>query len=284
MQYIGLLSACSLAFAMGLADDAYNTQPLIKLSIQILCGILFLITDTNIQLFDFPLLNQILTVLWVVAIMNSLNMLDNMDGITGTTSVFILLTCLSSSFILFELNRNIWSILLLAQVGSIVGFLFFNINPSKMFMGDSGSQFIGLFVAFFSIKFLINIGEIVDGPNWSGMVICLLAFTPTAVDTLTVIINRLKKGKSPMVGGKDHTTHFLVYAGLKDKQVWYIFILISALSTILSTYLIYLSKFHIFIPILIFITYFIVIFILLFRLTIKYKEKEKEKVNSKDVG
>jgi UDP-GlcNAc:undecaprenyl-phosphate/decaprenyl-phosphate GlcNAc-1-phosphate transferase len=166
-----------------------------------------------------------LPVLWVVTIMNSLNMLDNMDGITGTTVTFILISCLLSSFIIFELNRNIWSIILVAQIGALIGFLYYNVNPSKLFMGDAGSQYIGLVVSFFSIKFLLNVGSLIAQPKWIGLIICLIAFTPAAVDSLTVTINRIKSGRSPMVGGKDHTTHHLVYAGLTDKQVWYVFYL-----------------------------------------------------------
>lgn len=226
-QYIGLFIAGSLAFLMGLADDAYNTKPLIKLAIQIGCGVIFVATDSRIELTHHFWVDAGITVLWVIAVMNSLNMLDNMDGITGTVVVFILAACLGSSYFIFEVNRNVWSILLVSQIGAMLGFLKLNIHPSKLFMGDAGSQFIALFVSFFAIHNLWNAGKSIESPSWIGMLICLVAFTPSAVDTLTVVINRLRKGQSPMVGGKDHTTHHLVYAGLNDKKVWYVFVLIS---------------------------------------------------------
>jgi UDP-GlcNAc:undecaprenyl-phosphate/decaprenyl-phosphate GlcNAc-1-phosphate transferase len=277
IQYVGLISAGSLAFVMGLADDAYNTRPIGKLLIQIFCGCLLVITNTYIQISGVFIIDATITVLWVITIMNSLNMLDNMDGITGTTVVFILLSCILASFIIFELNRNIWSIILIAQIGAIIGFLYYNVNPSKLFMGDAGSQYIGLLVAFFSIKFLWNIGEITGQANWIGVIICLIAFTPAAVDSLTVTINRIKKGKSPMVGGKDHTTHHLVYAGLTDKQVWYVFLLIALFSTIFSVFLVYLCMINITLPIPFFLLYFIAIFFVLYRFTIKYKSTDNEK-------
>ena len=84
-----------------------------------------------------------------------------------------------------------------------------------------------------------------DGVNehssWVSMILTLTALTPAAADTLTVVINRLLEGKSPMVGGKDHTTHHLVYAGFKDKQVWIIFSVIGFISFVLSVLIVYLS-------------------------------------------
>ncbi|MES2587565.1 MAG: MraY family glycosyltransferase [Bacteroidota bacterium] len=275
-EFVGLLTAGTLAFLMGLADDAYNTQPLAKLFIQILCGVIFVFTNTVIDLTHVFALDASLTVIWVIALMNSLNMLDNMDGITGTTVTFILISCLISSFIIFDFNRNIWSIILVSQIGALLGFLKYNINPSKLFMGDAGSQFIGLLVAFFSIKCLWNVGELTSNPSWVGIFICLIALTAPAVDTLTVSINRLRKGKSPMVGGKDHTTHHLVYAGLSDKQVWYVFTLISFFSALLSIFMIYLSKKAIIIPLIFFVLFFVGVFFILYRFTIKYKAPKQE--------
>lgn len=275
-EYIGLLTAGSLAFMMGLADDAYNTQPLVKLFIQILCGVVFVFTKTTIDLTHNTWIDGFITIIWVITLMNSLNMLDNMDGITGTTVLFILISCLLASFLIYDINRNIWSIFLVSIIGSILGFLYYNVNPSKLFMGDAGSQFIGLFVSFFSIKCLWNVGELTNNPSWIGAIICLIAFTPAAVDSLSVTINRLKKGKSPMVGGKDHTTHHLVYAGLTDKQVWYVFLIISFISTILSVYMVYISKMGILAPLIFFILFFISVFVVLYRFTLKYHPpKEK---------
>ncbi len=270
-EFVGLLSAGTLAFLMGLADDAYNTRPLGKLFIQILCGLIFVFTNTTIDLTHIYFVDAVITVIWVIALMNSLNMLDNMDGITGTTVGFILISCLVSSFIIFDFNRNFWTIILISQIGALLGFLKYNINPSKLFMGDAGSQFIGLIVAFFSIKCLWNVGEDTQNPSWIGIFICLIALTPAAVDTLTVSINRIKKGKSPMVGGKDHTTHHLVYAGLSDRQVWYVFTFVSACSTALSIFMIYLSKKGILIPLIFFFLFFVVVFVILYRFTLKYQ-------------
>lgn len=273
-KYVGLFLAGSLAFAMGLADDAYNTKPLLKLGVQILCGVIFVLSGTYVMLFDNIYIDGGLTILWVIIIMNSLNMLDNMDGITGTTSLFILVACLVSSWIILGFNMNIWSLSLVSMVGALIGFLSMNIHPSKLFMGDAGSQFIGAFVAFFGMEFLINAGTHLKQHSWLGLCVAIVAFTPAAVDTLTVVINRLKRGQSPMVGGKDHTTHHLVYAGLNDIQVWYVFVGIGAGGSAFAVLMVYLINLSVVLPILFFLAYFVVVFILLYRNTIKYAQNK----------
>ena len=278
-QYVGLFTAGSLAFIMGLADDAYNTKPLIKLTVQILCGVIFVVTGSTINLFHHDYLDALFTVVWVVVIMNSLNMLDNMDGITGSTVLFILVTCIVSSWIIFPFNINIWVLIMISVLGAVIGFLSMNIHPSKLFMGDAGSQFIGLFVAFFGMQFLWNIGTATPGnehPSWLGLCVTLVAFTPAAVDTLTVVINRMKQGKSPMVGGKDHTTHHLVYAGLSDRKVWLVFVLIGALSSLLAIMMVHLVSLEAYLPVLFFVVYFVFVFVLLYRNTLKYPAPEKK--------
>jgi UDP-GlcNAc:undecaprenyl-phosphate GlcNAc-1-phosphate transferase len=270
LEFNGLLMASLLAFGIGLADDAYNTRPFLKLLGQIGCGLILVFTDNSISFFHIDIADAILTVVWIVAIMNSLNMLDNMDGITATVSLFILLSCMVSILFISNFEFNLWVIILVAEIGAIIGFLTYNVNPSRIFMGDTGSQFLGLFVGFFAIKGLWNAPITYELPAWSGMLIALTAFTPAAVDTLTVVINRLRKGQSPMVGGKDHTTHHLVYKGLNDFQVWLRFLLISVLSFLISVTLVYYLDLGYYLPSLIGIIFFLIVFILLYRNTMKY--------------
>lgn len=269
-KYVGLFLASSIAFLMGLADDAYNTKPKIKLGVQVLCGLIFVFSDTTILLFDNVYIDGAITVLWVIIIMNSLNMLDNMDGITGTTALFILVSCLLSSWIILGFNMNIWSLSLASMIGGLLGFLSMNIYPSKLFMGDAGSQFIGVFVAFFGIEFLLNAGTTLEQHSWLGVCVAIVAFTPAAVDTLTVVINRIRRGQSPMIGGKDHTTHHLVYAGFNDRKVWFLFVAIGAGATLLSVAMVNLISLDIVVPVVFFLTYFVFVFILLYRNTIKF--------------
>ncbi|WP_165779317.1 MraY family glycosyltransferase [Brumimicrobium salinarum] len=270
IEFIGLIAAATLAFGIGVADDAYNTKPLLKLIGQISCGLIFVFSNNTVDVFHQPIIDGLITVIWVVAVMNSLNMLDNMDGITGTVSFFILTTCFVVLAMINDPNNLLWMFLIIAEVGALLGFLMYNIHPAKMFMGDTGSQFIALFISFFGIKALWNLPAIYEVPSWTSLFLVLTAFTPTVADTLTVVINRRKRGDSIMLGGKDHTTHHLVYRGFSDFKVWLIFLLISIFSfgyAICLSYFLIIGKYWIaFFGLL----FFLVIFIPLYRNTLKY--------------
>ncbi len=272
-QYIGLLMATSLGFAMGISDDAYDTRPFLKLFVQITCGIIFAVSDNQIELFSSDIVNKLLTVIWVVTLMNSLNMLDNMDGITGTVTLFVLISCLFLFWLTGGYFLSIWGLLMVICSGAIVAFLKFNVYPSKMFMGDGGSQFIGVIISFFTIKVLFSGAFVLKGSIFLGPILALVMLTPAAADTLSVVINRLRKGKSPMVGGKDHTTHHLVYSGKTDKQVWYVFLLLSILSMLMSFGVYLIADINHVLALSIGMVYFLIVFGLLYRNTIKFKQQ-----------
>ena len=272
-QFIGLLMATSLGFAMGISDDAYDTRPFLKLFVQIACGAIFAISGNQLHLFSSDILNTVITVVWVVTLMNSLNMLDNMDGITGTVALFVLLSCLLLTWISTGYILSIWSLLMVVCIGAMIAFLKFNVHPSSMFMGDGGSQFIGVILAFFTIKVLFSNELFPDDSVLLGPILALVMLAPAAADTLTVVINRLKKGTSPMVGGRDHTTHHLVYAGKTDRQVWYVFLILSVLSTLVCIGVFLLAKNKQGIAMLLGGLYFLTVFVYLYRNTIIYKQK-----------
>jgi UDP-GlcNAc:undecaprenyl-phosphate/decaprenyl-phosphate GlcNAc-1-phosphate transferase len=228
-QLLGVLGSVTLAFVMGLADDAYNTKPFLKLFVQILCGVILISTGQVIDLFEYTWMNQVLTILWVVGIMNSINMLDNMDAITALVSVFVLIEALLIIYIQQDFY-NVHIIMLLGVVGALGGFLFFNWHPSKIFMGDTGSQFLGILLAVIGIRYFWNAKDFGNQEFHSKQIIVtILAFLIPICDTTTVVINRILRGRAPWVGGKDHTTHHLSYLGLTDSQIAIAF---SALSTV----------------------------------------------------
>lgn len=233
-ELLGLFITITLAFLLGLSDDAYDTKPLIKLGIQILCGLILIWTNSAVELFESNWVNNIVTVIWVVGIMNSINMLDNMDGITTIAAIFIILTIIGIS-IPFQIVNNVEIFLLITVLGALCGFMIFNWNPSKMFMGDTGSQFLGMFLAFFSIKFLWNAGiETGNYSVFSNFTLVLIAFSVPLMDTTFVTVRRLAKKERPWIGGKDHSTHLLSYKGLTDKQVALVFIGLGLIGLLLS--------------------------------------------------
>jgi UDP-GlcNAc:undecaprenyl-phosphate/decaprenyl-phosphate GlcNAc-1-phosphate transferase len=264
LQFIGVLFASTLGFLMGLFDDAYNTKPLIKLFTQISCGVILISTNICIHVFEYEWLNYIITVFWVVGIMNSVNMLDNMDAITTLVSIFILVTIIINLFIVEDFsNPDIF--ILLGVLAALIGFLRYNWNPSIVYMGDTGSQFLGAFLAGIGIIYLWNYPDHNGAEIWSKQTItAVLVFCIPIIDTTTVVIKRISKGKSPFIGGKDHTTHHVSYLGFNDRQVAYIYSAISIVSLILAVIAINFIDNWNYYHIAIYGLYFLLLFIVLF--------------------
>jgi UDP-GlcNAc:undecaprenyl-phosphate GlcNAc-1-phosphate transferase len=233
IQHIGILLAITIGFFTGLADDAYNTVPWLKLVAQITTGFVLIFCNVTIDFFGIDWADTLLTLFWTVAVMNSINMLDNMDGITASVSVFILISAALTAFPLTD-NHLFYTFVCGGTAAAILGFLYFNWHPSKMYMGDTGSQMLGALLAAIGVIFFWNNDNIVN-PNdwWQKIVIVAVAFVVPIADSLTVTINRLRRGQSPLVGGRDHTTHHLSFAGLKDNQIALVMVLFSLISTCL---------------------------------------------------
>ncbi|MFA4851365.1 MAG: MraY family glycosyltransferase [Bacteroidales bacterium] len=233
-QFIGILFASTLGFLMGMFDDAYNTKPFIKLFAQISCGIILISTNVYIHIFEYEILNYAITILWVVGIMNSLNLLDNMDAIAAIVSISIILTIIINLFWIDDFkNPDIF--ILVGLFAALVGFLKFNWSPSIIYMGDTGSQFLGAFLAALGIIYFWNHSEGQGIEIFSKQIITsVLIFSIPIIDTTTVVIKRIRKGRSPFVGGKDHTAHHLSYLGFNERQVALIFSGISCVTMILS--------------------------------------------------
>ncbi len=262
-RFTGIVGATSLGFLMGLSDDAYNTRPVLKFLTQVLCGVILIYSGTFINIFDNNILNYSLTILWVVGLMNSINMLDNMDGITTIVSIVISFTILFLMLINNETD-SVGTTIVIGLLASLLGFLYFNWNPSKMYMGDTGSQYLGVLLAALSINYLWNPVTTVEFSISRQLLIPLLSFIIPIVDTTTVVIKRISKGNSPFIGGKDHTTHHLSYLGLSEKQVAALIALISIISSAIVVYIISNIKVWSHLYTVIFITYFLIVFGALF--------------------
>ena len=233
--FVGLLLSCASGFLLGLADDAYDTRPFLKFGIQLLCGFILIASGIVINISSSWYINDILTHFWVVGIMNSINMLDNMDGITAIVSSGIILNTILKIIIYNDIS-NMHFLALIGVLASLLAFIRFNWHPSKMYMGDTGSQFLGIFLAAMGIIYFWNDPYSVVHPPASGKLIAsaVMVFILPILDTTVVVVNRLSKGQSPFIGGKDHTTHSLAYLGLTDRQVAWVFIAFTVCSLSLN--------------------------------------------------
>ncbi|MCS7029691.1 MAG: undecaprenyl/decaprenyl-phosphate alpha-N-acetylglucosaminyl 1-phosphate transferase [Bacteroidia bacterium] len=231
-QWIGILIATALGFAMGLYDDAYHLRPLPKFLSQLVCAIILIATGSVVKVTNVFLLDAFITIFWVVGIMNSINMLDNMDGITGSIS----LIAIAAMFIpVFEIQGfNTQTFTLIAVMGSLIGFLYLNWNPSKLYMGDSGSQFLGAFLSGIAIMYLWQQNHFQGSYGYMANVILpAIVFIIPIIDTTIVTFKRISRGCSPFVGGKDHITHHFVFYALTDKSTAILLASIATCSAIL---------------------------------------------------
>lgn len=276
-EFLGLLAASSLGFIVGLADDAFNTRPLLKFLGQVMCGVILILTNNVIDLFDIELLNYLFTLFWVIGLMNSINMLDNMDAITTSIS----LTIICSALFMILLQKEYDSIYLLVLMGvasSLFGFLYYNWHPSKMYMGDTGSQFLGVFLACIGINYFWNFEDVNENVIFSKQALtAILVFIMPIIDTTTVVINRLRRGQSPFVGGKDHTTHCLSYLGFSDRHVAFTFAGISLLSLVFVFYIYkYVTNWS-YIHIISILGYCLTLFIIFYAISRKFEFKHAVK-------
>jgi UDP-GlcNAc:undecaprenyl-phosphate GlcNAc-1-phosphate transferase len=222
-RFLGLFLSATLAFLIGFADDAYGTHPRAKFLGQIACGVILLLFGIHIEFFsvmneNLLVVDYVLTVLWVVGMMNSLNMLDNMDGVTATIATTLAVSAMN--MIISVEGLGLMFYVLTAIIGGFVGFLFWNWRPAKVYMGDTGSMFIGMVVAFFGIIYFWNIKSTPDNVSPLRMgLIPLMVFIVPIMDTTFVTVARLARGSSPFVGGKDHLTHNLARLGVPEALV-----------------------------------------------------------------
>lgn len=219
-QIIGIVAATSLGFLAGLYDDAFNTNPLLKFILQLSCGIILIAFNVKINISNLEFVNIFFTLVWVIGLMNSINMLDNMDGVTASISAMIIAGIIGVAAMTGHAASDFYMLILVGVLGALIGFLRFNWSPSRIFMGDTGSQFLGVFLAATSIIFLWSFNEGNQGLlQVKPFVLPALFFIIPIIDTTTVTVRRLLRGQSPFVGGKDHITHHFAYLGLRESNV-----------------------------------------------------------------
>lgn len=224
------ISIFALAIAIiGVVDDFLNLNWKVKIIFQfvfVIIPIYYLNLFINFEnIFGIDLnnnLNLIFTSFWIILLMNSINFTDNMDGFASLNTAFI---CLALSFLSFIYNQNYLADISFILMFSILGFFILNFPPAKIYMGDSGSLFIGFVLGFISILFDWN----PDGSQilYSSFAPVFLFFTIPVLDFFTVFVYRIKNNISPTTGGTDHISHRLLATGIDIKNVLIIFILIN---------------------------------------------------------
>ncbi|HEY3232310.1 MAG TPA: MraY family glycosyltransferase [Roseiflexaceae bacterium] len=229
-ELVGILLGATLVSLFGLADDRWGLHAYLKLGGQLLAGVVLIVGGTQVQLFVQPWLNWVFTLLWVVGITNAFNLLDNMDGLSGgiatvVAAFFLLLAALGGQFLVGTLAA--------ALIGACVGFLRYNLNPATIFMGDTGSLFLGFLLAALGIK--LRFPSNVPWVTWL-VPVCVLALP--IFDTSLVFVSRLRHGLNPLTTpGKDHLSHRLVALGLTRREAVLTCYLISGACGMVAIYI-----------------------------------------------
>jgi UDP-GlcNAc:undecaprenyl-phosphate GlcNAc-1-phosphate transferase len=204
---------------VGFADDKLRggLPPGTKLTGQVVAATVAILGGLQLRVFGVAWLDLPLTLLWIVGLSNAINLLDNMDGLsagaTAIASVFF--------FAIAALNGQVLvGAMALALAGACSGFLRYNFNPATVFMGDTGTLFLGFLVAVIGMKLKAS------GPGWWSFILVVVVLALPIFDTGLVTAYRLWKGRDLAQGGKDHTSHRLMKLGLPYR--WAVLVLYGA--------------------------------------------------------
>lgn len=207
-----ILVACTIMFITGLIDDLYELKPIYKLVAQVASTFILVYKG---YLFGNNFLGWIgvpITFLWVIGITNAINLLDNMDGLSAGISSIVAIIIGAISIISGDVQTALFSFVL---AGATIGFLRYNFNPAKIFMGDSGSLFLGFTLSFLALSVQRNLSDV---SVYVIMILPLSLMVIPILDTSLVTIKRLISGRKIYMGGRDHTSHRLVAMGLTERK------------------------------------------------------------------
>jgi len=211
-QMVAIIAGGATLFLVGLADDRWNIPWYVRLVTQL--GVAIAVTSMGVRATVFvtqPWIGFVITVLWIVVLTNAMNFLDNMDALSAGISMIACLVFAGILLTLVPIPHWVVAFGLLITAGSLGGFLVWNRPPASIFMGDSGSNLVGFLLATLTVSgtFYQNSGSrhVILAP------LCVLAIP--LYDFCTVILIRLRHGRSPFHGDKSHFSHRLVEIGLK---------------------------------------------------------------------
>ncbi|URN41899.1 glycosyltransferase family 4 protein [Peptoniphilus genitalis] len=227
----------------GLYDDKEGLSPKLKFLFQILAAVILIIGGMKIEFFTNPfdshdallilnILSIPVTIFWVCGITNTINLIDGLDGLASGVSM---ICAISMFFITYKMGRYDVSLVCALVAGACLGFLPFNFNPAKIFMGDTGALYLGFMLSCISISGFLKQAAI------------LMIFVPVLIlgvpvfDTAFAMVRRKLSGKSMVEADKGHLHHRLLKMGLNQRQTVVILYSISAIFGVLANLI---SRFH----------------------------------------
>lgn len=232
-----LIPAC-VVFLLGVYDDLRGARPWVKFAVQGIAGAMLFFG--GLRILSLPVMfgarhfgsavGLVLTVLWVIGITNAFNLIDGLDGLAAGSALFSTLVV----FIVALVSHSHWlALATIVLTGAILGFLRFNFNPATIFLGDSGSLFIGFLLSAFALQ------GATKAPTAVAVAIPVVSFGLPILETGISILRRLINGRPVFTGDREHIHHKLLERGLSHRQVVIVLYAVSGVFAMLSLFLLW---------------------------------------------
>lgn len=228
----GLLTAGALIFILGLLDDTFEVTPTVKFFFQALAAIIAISAHIKIGVITWPFLgpsgswlNYLVTFFWLIGITNAFNLIDGLDGLAGGVAIIASVTL---AYVAASQNQPGPVIMALGIAGASLGFLRFNFFPARIFMGDSGSLFLGFLLAILAI--LVGAKKM----TFFTLIIPVVILGLPIMDTLLAILRRYKNDRPLFKADRQHLHHRLLAWGISQKKAVLILYSLSAVLSLTS--------------------------------------------------
>ena len=269
-EIIAIIVSSIIIVVTGMFDDTKSLKALTKLILQIICACVVIFSGVKIEFLGNPFTGELIwlgflsvpiTLFWIVGITNCINLIDGLDGLAAGISSISAITLAVVSFLN---GYQSYAVIFLCLAGSSIGFLPYNFNPAKIFMGDTGSLFLGFILSVMSIEGTVKTATLI------AVIVPVLALAVPIFDTTFAIIRRKLAGRPVMEADKGHLHHRLLAMGFSHKHT---VLLLYAVSGILGSSAIIIAKADFKIALSVFISDLLFIFYSVYRLKILHKSE-----------
>lgn len=228
----GMLLGAVIIVVLGIFDDIYALSAKLKFVVQIGAALVAVLAGNRIEVLSNPnifsanpvwqlgVLSFPVTIIWIVAVTNAVNLIDGLDGLACGVSTISSATMLIIALLVSEVDV---AVMMGALAGACIGFLPYNFNPAKIFMGDTGATFLGFILATVSVEGMFKLPTIIS------FVVPFLMLGLPIFDVTFAVIRRVSKGQSPMSPDRSHVHHRLIDMGFSQKQAVGILYVVSAI-------------------------------------------------------
>lgn len=268
IEFLGFIIGAFIIVGLGMLDDVYDLNAKLKFFVQFIAALIVVLTGTKISLVNWPFANILeklsgpITIVWIMGVTNAVNFIDGVDGLAaGVSSICSL--CLMILCILT--GTEIAVVLTASLAGSCLGFLPRNFYPAEVFMGDTGSTFLGYVLAVSSIIGVFKSYAVL------AVLLAVLCLAFPILDTLFAMLRRFLSGKPIMQADRGHLHHRLIDKGYSQKKAVIILYTLSAISGLIAILIVLKNVYTIIVAVVVFISLTVAIFV--------YRDRTKKNID-----